>query len=42
MTIETLELLQGDLPRPQMRKVLEWARENRVLLRETWAGLRRG
>ncbi len=34
--IDTLTVLKGYLPRPQLRKVLAWAKPRQVLLREAW------
>jgi hypothetical protein len=40
--IETLEIYAGSLPGPQMRSVIEWARENQGMLRNRWAELNGG
>jgi hypothetical protein len=37
ISIETLEVLEGRLPRRAMALVLEWASEHRAELRENWA-----
>jgi hypothetical protein len=34
--IETLEILEGSLPRPQYRKVVAWAKPRREALRIAW------
>jgi hypothetical protein len=34
--IDTLKVLEGYLPRPQLRKVVAWAKPRRALLREAW------
>jgi len=34
--IETLKILKGHLPRPQLRKVVAWAEPRKALLREAW------
>jgi hypothetical protein len=36
MDIETLEVLNGNLPRRAKALVLEWAAEHRTELRENW------
>ncbi|MHC4202758.1 MAG: DUF4160 domain-containing protein [Planctomycetota bacterium] len=36
LTIETLEVLDGELPRRAMAMVLEWAAEHRAELAENW------
>jgi hypothetical protein len=35
--IETLKPLKGRLPRPQLRKVIAWARPRQELLRKAWS-----
>ena len=35
-TIETLELLRGELPRRAHNMVIEWASDNRAELRANW------
>ena len=34
--IDTLEVLKGYLPRPQLRKVVAWARPRKAQLLEAW------
>ncbi len=34
--IDTLTVLKGNLPRPQLRKVLAWAKPRQAVLREAW------
>jgi Domain of unknown function (DUF4160) len=34
--IDTLQVLKGYLPRPQLRKVVAWARPRKPLLLEAW------
>jgi hypothetical protein len=34
--IETLEVLKGHLPRPQLRKVVAWAKPRQAQLRKAW------
>jgi len=34
--IRTLEIYNGDLPRKQLKAVLDWASENQDQLMETW------
>jgi hypothetical protein len=36
ISIETLEVIQGHLPRRALGLVLEWAAEHRAELRENW------
>ena len=36
ISLETLEVLQGRLPRRAMSLVLEWAQQHRSELREDW------
>jgi hypothetical protein len=36
ISIETLKILKGHLPRPQLRKGVAWAEPRRALLREAW------
>jgi hypothetical protein len=36
ISIETLEVIQGRLPRRALALVLEWASEHRAELRENW------
>lgn len=36
LDIETLEVIEGDLPVPAMRYVREWASTHRQELRENW------
>lgn len=36
LAIADLSILAGDLPAPQMRKVVRWAGDNRVRLLECW------
>jgi hypothetical protein len=40
VAIETLEVLQGDLPMRLLREALIWAQDNRDLLRREWLALR--
>ena len=40
--IETLEIYAGSMPAPQMRCVIEWARENQERLRSLWAEINGG
>ena len=40
--IETLEIMNGSLPRSQMRLVQEWASPRRELLRQAWDVCRGG
>jgi hypothetical protein len=37
ISIETLEVTEGELPRRALAMVLEWASEHRAELRENWA-----
>jgi hypothetical protein len=34
--MDTLEILEGDIPRPQYRKVLAWAQTRKAELLEAW------
>jgi len=34
--IETLEILEGELPKNKRKKVLEWASKNKAELQEIW------
>jgi hypothetical protein len=34
--IDTLEMLEGDIPRPQYRKVVAWAQSRKAALLEAW------
>ncbi len=34
--IETLEILEGDLPKSKQKKVLEWANKHKDDLQEIW------
>jgi uncharacterized protein DUF4160 len=34
--IETLEIIKGSLPRPQMRTIQQWATSRRQALRAAW------
>jgi hypothetical protein len=34
--LETLEIIKGSLPRPQMRTIQQWATARRRALREAW------
>jgi hypothetical protein len=34
--IDTLKVLEGSLPRPQLRKVIAWAKPRQALLRQAW------
>jgi hypothetical protein len=40
--IETLEILVGSLPGPELRQVLAWAEDNRTMLRKAWNDLQQG
>lgn len=42
ITIETLEMIQGSLPRRVVAMVLEWAVLHRDELRENWNAARQG
>lgn len=35
--IDTLEILEGYLPRPQYRKIVAWAKPRKIELIEAWA-----
>jgi Domain of unknown function (DUF4160) len=39
--IDTLKVIEGRMPRPQLRKIVAWAKPRRSLLREAWATCRR-
>jgi Domain of unknown function (DUF4160) len=34
--VETLEIMKGSLPRPQMRTIQQWATSRRQALRQAW------
>jgi Domain of unknown function (DUF4160) len=34
--LETLEIIKGSMPRPQMRMIQEWAAPRRAALRAAW------
>lgn len=36
--IETLEVYSGSLPTKQMKRVINWAKDNQDFLREKWEG----
>jgi hypothetical protein len=42
MTIETLEIIDGELPRRALMLVLEWASLHRAELRQNWQNARAG
>ena len=39
MEIKTLKILEGDLPKKQLKKVRKFAGENQDILMEIWNGL---
>jgi hypothetical protein len=40
ISIETLELMEGNLPRRQLRKIVAWAEPRMALLHDAWLACR--
>jgi hypothetical protein len=39
--IDTLKVIEGRMPRPQLRKIVAWAKPRTSLLQEAWATCQR-
>lgn len=37
--IETLKIHRGELPKPQQKKVMKWAKAHQTQLKEIWAAM---